>query len=384
VNVAPPLGDPLPSSAAGEWVWNEVAGSQCRDGSPAGFWYKRSAASKNVMIYLEGGGVCFSPQFCALNPKNVRERMYGDVFPPPPTAGDPMAIRMESSSTPFAPYTGGIFDLSNASNPVRDWNIVSIPYCTGDVFGGTRSDAVVPGDTSGAKQQFVGYRNMQKFLGRIIPTFKDAGRVLLAGSSAGAFGAGLSFNQTQDGFSQVGSAKVSIVMDSALIFTDAFLDPCLQKQWRDLWGLNAALPPDCPECQPASGGGFWKLIPFSARKFANARLGMISGQHDSIMRLFFSLGENQCTAPFPLLEPADKYEAAITDLRAVAAADPAAARFSTYVIGAAAGAAPNGVSYDIVHQWLWNERFYVKLAGNVSPAEWVSQLLRDEATTVGP
>jgi hypothetical protein len=102
------------------------------------------------------------------------------------------------------------------------------------------------------------------------------------------------------------------------------------------------------------------------------------------MRLFFALGENQCTAPFPFLMPAEKYEAAITDLRQQAEADPAADRFATYVIGAAAGSAPNGVAYQLTHQWLWNERFYMKLAGNTSPAEWMSKLLTDQATTVGP
>jgi hypothetical protein len=48
---------------------------------------------------------------------------------------------------------------------------VYTPYCTGDVHFGTRANATVPGLAQ--PQQFVGYRNMQKFVARLAPTFRD-------------------------------------------------------------------------------------------------------------------------------------------------------------------------------------------------------------------
>ena len=43
---------------------------------------------------------------------------------------------------------------------------------------------MVPGVTE--PQQFVGYRNMQKFVARIVPTFKDeVNQVVITGASAG-------------------------------------------------------------------------------------------------------------------------------------------------------------------------------------------------------
>lgn len=381
VDMAPPLGTALPASTAGQWVFQPVPDSKCRDGSAAGFWYKRSGKSKNLLFYLEGGGVCFNPQLCSLNAKNLKERIYGDVFPPPPNASDPMTIRLVTSSSNFEPYTTGIFDTTSTLNPVRDWNMVFVPYCTGDVYGGTLSDVTVPGDTSGTKQQFVGYLNMQKFLARIVPTFKDASKVLLTGTSAGGFGAGLNFNQTQDAFKKVGSAEVTAVLDSAVILNDTFLDPCLQKQWRELWGLNGALPWDCAACQRPDGSGFWQLIFYSSQKYPNARLGVVSGIHDSIMRLFLALGENHCQNP-PLLMPDTKYADALADLRAQIAAYPDGVRFASYYIGG--GAAPNGIPYDTVHQWLWQDRVYEKLAGGKTIAAWLGLLLNGQATTVGP
>ena len=35
----------------------------------------------------------------------------------------------------------GVFDLDNPDNPVRDWTMVFMPYCTGDVHAGTRTNA---------------------------------------------------------------------------------------------------------------------------------------------------------------------------------------------------------------------------------------------------
>jgi hypothetical protein len=381
-NTAPPLGAALPLTTPGEWVWNDVPGSMCRDGSPAGFWVKRSTSgATDLVLYLEGGGACLYSALCTLNASNLKERMLGEVFDVDPE--HPLGIRKATSAEPFRPYTGGIFDTNNPENPVRDWNMVFVPYCTGDAHGGTRRDVVVPDDASGNKQQFVGYSNMQKFVSRIAPTFADARKVLLAGTSAGGYGAGLNFNQVQDAFRLVGSARVTVLMDSAVIYDDKYLHPCLQKKWRDLWGLNGALPPDCPECQRADGGGFLELIFFSGRKYPEAQLGVLTATHDSIMRFFLAAGENECATPPPFFVPEAKYEEALTSLRVQVKSSPVGDGFCSYFIES--GAEPlRNTPYDQIHQWLPFDRFYVRLASNVSPAAWLARLLNGDPTTVGP
>src|SRR5687767_14480794 len=57
--------------AAPAWQWIEVAGSICRNGSVAGFHVSRSDTSKGILLYLEGGGSCYDPQTCALNPDST-------------------------------------------------------------------------------------------------------------------------------------------------------------------------------------------------------------------------------------------------------------------------------------------------------------------------
>jgi hypothetical protein len=174
-------------------------------------------------------------------------------------------------------------------------------------------------------------------------------------------------------------------MDSAVIYGDEFLDPCFQNKWRELWGLNGALPSaeDCPECHPFGGGGLLELIFFGGRKHPSSQLGIITAVHDSVTRAFFALGENGCNPPAPLSVPEDKYEAALNDLRFQVKTSESSKFFFSYYIESGTEpvrSTPNAQ----LHQWLPFDRFYVKLAGSTAPAAWVRQLLFGTPTSVGP
>jgi hypothetical protein len=265
-------------------------------------------------------------------------------------------VRQEPPST-------GIFDATRPDNPFQSWNMVWIPYCTGDAHSGSAPNTMVPGVAE--PQQFVGYLNMQKFVGHIVPTFSDAGRVVLTGTSAGSFGAGLNFNQVQDAF---GATPVTLLMDSGVPLSDAFMAPCLQKTWRDLWNYDALMPPECDECRHADGGGLIELVFFSARKYPNVRAGIISATEDDVMRFFMGFGENECGGAGSYAM--GKYTQAVGDLRQLAT--PYAAQFASYYVPG------------INHMYLQFDDFYQPLAGGVSVSSWVTDLLNGTTTNVGP
>jgi len=256
------------------------------------------------------------------------------------------------------PQTTGIFDYSNAQNPYKDWNAIWIPYCTGDAFGGSNPSGSIPGV---AATQFVGYQNMQKFVGHIVPTFPDAERVVLTGTSAGSFGAGLNFNQVQDAF---GSIPVTLIMDSGIPFADAFMSPTVQKQWRDLWNIGAALPPDCTTCTGADGGGLINLVFYSAKKYPGVKLGIISAEEDDIMKFFFGFGEASGSYP------TGKYPQGLADLRQEAV--PFTGQFASYYIPG------------ITHMYSQFADFYTPLAGGVTLVSWVNDVLAGTMHDVGP
>src|SRR5688500_154293 len=57
---------PQPLVATNEqWSWISVPGAKCGNGSSAGFAIHPTTRSRDVLIFLMGGGGCYSQQTCA-------------------------------------------------------------------------------------------------------------------------------------------------------------------------------------------------------------------------------------------------------------------------------------------------------------------------------
>jgi hypothetical protein len=228
-------------------------------------------------------------------------------------------------------------------------------------------------------QQFVGYHNLGLFLEHFGHHFKDAEKVLLSGSSAGGFGTLLNFDRTQEFFGS--GVRVFAVTDSGLAFRDEYLEPCLQKNWRELWGLNEMLPKDCKGCFNPTGGGLAEGLGafIFKQKYAGRMLGGgISTAQDQVIKLFFSLGLEACTNPV-LLDlpgaalglswyPDERYPAGLKDF-----IENVSSRSSTG-------------SYFMegdTHQHLFRPRFYEPNGIGKSIAEWLADTLDGKAVHVG-
>ncbi len=151
------LGAALPTNAPAGWNWHTIDGAMCRDGSPTGF-YTHDGTASSLLIYLEGGGACSDDHFCAFNPSSVNTLLSGDGESVLGSTFGAGAGWQQPGV--YTDNTGvqGIFDTTNTANPYKDWNIVYVPYCTGDVFFGKKPNATVSAGATGqtAPQQFVG------------------------------------------------------------------------------------------------------------------------------------------------------------------------------------------------------------------------------------
>lgn len=388
INLAPQMGAPLdpqgatmlsPPAPAG-WNWYPIDGAMCRDGSPAGIFVHFGTANK-LLWYLEGGGACSSLGFCNFNPPNVNSVISGDGQT---VLGSALGV-VPGRQQPGV-FEGGVmrgmFDTANPANPFKDWNMVYTPYCTGDVYFGTRQNVTVQGVAT--PQQFVGYLNMQKFVARLVPTFGETvDRVILTGASAGGFGSALNFSMVQDSF---GDVRVDVLDDSGPPFSDQFMPACMQQRWRDLWGYNDSLPPDCEECFQADGGGLVHLADFLMRKHPKATIAIVSSMQDEIIRLFFSAGLNNC-ANFATADPValtlgqampgtfmdgPSYTGGLTELRTLYGNT---GRLATYYMAAA---------NMTLHQHTWRQRFYEPASGNMTIAAFVTDFLNGTMAQVGP
>lgn len=325
------------------WTWVDFPNTKCRDGSMAGIGIRRNNASKDLIIFLEGGGACFDDVTCLANPGNA------DIWKAEPK--------------------GGILNPADANNPLKDWNLVYVPYCTGDVHAGTRSDVMVSGLFP--KEQFVGYLNMEKYLQRIVPTFPDPSRVLLTGISAGGFGASSTAVLVQRAYA---NEKVIMIDDSGPPQNGEVVPPCLQQKMRELWGLDNSVLKDCGASCPDKNDFQDAMGLYLVKTFNDRRGGLISSIHDGIIAGFFGAGNNGCkgTALVDSVPPA-VFEKGLLDFRA---AVKDSATFGTYY--------PNSTQ----HTWL-TDLFEVKFSAaevnGVKLTTWVSDIIDGKPPThVGP
>ena len=148
--------------------WEQIALPRlatCAFDTPFSFFVHRppTASPARLLIYFEGGGACWDWVSCS------------GTFDPSVADGELDAYR-------------GIFDFSNPANPFRDDAVVFIPYCTGDVHVG---DTIrrYGRDSTSRPVHHQGSRNVQAVLDWIARQNLQPPQVVVAGTSAGSYGA---------------------------------------------------------------------------------------------------------------------------------------------------------------------------------------------------
>ncbi|MCS6797797.1 MAG: pectinacetylesterase family protein [Myxococcota bacterium] len=267
------------------WTFVEFPDARCMNDTPTGIGVNLVPGARRVVIFLEGGGACFDFSTCLTV-------AHQDGF---------NAATLRSLS-----LDRGIFRRSDASNPLRDWSYVFVPYCSGDVHAGNTD---VRGGPSGRTHR--GYINMSRYLERLVPTFEDVELVLLTGSSAGGIGTMANYDQVARAF---GCTPVHALDDAGPLFSDTYLRPCLQRWVRGMWNVDVALPRDCRGCFGADGGGIVHMFPYLAAKYPDRRFGLLSTTADRTMRTFFGYGYSPgCDMPRLMVQR--DFEAGLRELR---------------------------------------------------------------------
>jgi Pectinacetylesterase len=156
-----------PESSA-DWLQIPVngagLGAVCACGMPYSF-FVHSGNPDKLMVYFQGGGACWNADTCK--------------------EGGPFDDSVE-------PYEldryEGIFNFANVDNPVADFSIVVVAYCTGDVHTGSATQTF----SDGGKDftiKFNGFTNVQAVLDWTFAHYEHPTRLVVTGSSAGAYGA---------------------------------------------------------------------------------------------------------------------------------------------------------------------------------------------------
>ncbi|MCA9637604.1 MAG: hypothetical protein KC420_16365, partial [Myxococcales bacterium] len=323
-------GEPLPDGGIGEWIWVEFPDAFCRDGSNAGIAVRYGLENK-LMFFFEGGGACFNDA-CDFTAFNI----------------------------PFVAPIDGIFSRSNDANPVRDWTMVYVPYCTGDIHAGDKDT-----ELGGQLRYFHGYTNITRYLEILVPSF-PVERVLLTGISAGGFGAALNSTQVADAYGE--GVELTVVDDSGPPLSNKVIAPCLQAIFHEVWGLDNTILAACPECSPDDFAT--DLLAHVIDGYPALRYALFSNTGDQIIRTYMGAGwgnamYDKCdgiSTPVPIKAYSD-------DLDAIRAKYEEA--ISTFY-------------YPSIGHTVLRVSYYVTAVGGTSVPQWLADVLDGQITHVGP
>lgn len=165
------------ASASAPLVLLTDARATCLDGTLSGLYVEPaapgSANATKFVIFLEGGGECANAASCTAASKSVLG------------SSNYFAKSLEFGEGQF--YASGL-----ASNPLASWTRVDVPYCSQDLYSGTRE--------STSPETFGLYFSGHHILEAVFALLRDehglgsATEVVLTGASAGGIGAWINAN----------------------------------------------------------------------------------------------------------------------------------------------------------------------------------------------
>lgn len=282
----PALGDPIDVAATEEWTWVPIEGTMCADGTEAGVGVNFTTQSRDLVIFFQGNGVCYDETTCGLF-KGLLTGM----------GADPLDHMWWGDKN-----TGhlGIFDRTNPDNPLKQANFVVFPHCGVD---GHTADKDTDYPSIGTVHQH-GYSNVTVALDRIVPTFLDAERIVVAGFSAGGIGSGANYHQIASAFAAVGKPPPYLIDDAGPVLRPPYLEPIARDKLRTGWGLDKTLEPWCPEC---AAQGYHTIHETLAKLHPGLRSSVVCAYNDGVATPLYQLLDAE---PFD----GSKLEAGLRDL----------------------------------------------------------------------
>jgi hypothetical protein len=324
-------------------------------------FFVRLGDPRRLVIIWDGGGACFDGATC-----------IGSAL-----LGEPL-YSLEVGQTPLRlARTGGIADAGNPANPIREFTQVFIPYCTGDVHIGAADTTYAFETATGPVQwtiQHRGFANVvavlewlsdhyQHVLGEVPHT------VLLAGASAGGYGAQFAYPAVHERFPE--DTRMHLLTDSANgIVSAAFHDRALGPG--GTWAVWDNLAPELVNAVAAGA----EELPLALNtalglSFPDARVGQYTRAYDAVQVFYFNVMRH-LDAPRRWWDGSELFLTALTWTARTRVA-----------MRASAGALPNYRMYlakGFDHTIIGDDSFYAERSASGIPfRDWLHDMLAEPA-----
>jgi hypothetical protein len=165
------------------WEQIQLAGTQCGNGSQYRFYLYNNPNSTNLLVLFEGGGACWDYATCsgqagilgAAHPNGIPNN-YIQEFQPKYVS--PLVNGADPGIPPFR---------SKKNIATNGWDVVYMPYCTGDVHVGNavRTYTDPTGVNPPITWRHVGYNNTVAAMNYVKSRLPTIGKALITGFSAG-------------------------------------------------------------------------------------------------------------------------------------------------------------------------------------------------------
>ncbi|WP_298776665.1 pectin acetylesterase-family hydrolase [uncultured Shewanella sp.] len=217
-------------------LWQQVnlskeTGAICGNGSEYKFYIRRVNDNHNYLFYLEGGGACWDYESCS-GQEGVRGARNPDGIP------DNYIFNLNTALvSPF------IFPPHYEDHPeVQNWNLVYVPYCTGDIYAGDRVEVYDDPEGINAPLEWHhnGFANMRAINAWLRDNMQQPARMMVTGCSAGGTGSLVNYHLLRRDMSPTSTAY--LFNDSGPIFpalqgSEAASLP-LHRKINQAWGLD--------------------------------------------------------------------------------------------------------------------------------------------------
>ena len=238
-------------------------GAVCLDGSPGGFYLRKSpSGSRSWAINFEGGIQCYRDIDCAARTKeNIGS----------------------SRNWPSSSSFNGILSEDADENPeFHDWNLVHVEYCDGAVFSGNLDEPFV---VDGVKVYSRGARMLKAIFDNLLNVqgMKDADNVLVAGGSAG--GQAVTYHANQIAAWMPSSVRIKFAAFSSFFPPFRTVDgvDVIEREWEMTYNLMNMSGSINPLCEKAMGPGkeYRCQFPPLSIEFVNVPYFMSNSYYDS-------------------------------------------------------------------------------------------------------
>lgn len=235
------------------------------------FWYQQGTAD-GLVVFFDGGGSCWNDETCC------KPRLSGEAAVFDGAAANSVFKAMILPSDDPSRMSG-LFDTHETRNPVRDWSKVFISYCTGDVHSGSNTaEYHDPANGKPFKIEHRGWDNAQVVKEWMRKNLPKPHRILICGSSAGAYGAATHFGPLREMYPE---ARAFYLGDGGMGVTTPEFEKARNESWNymlpvSIVGAAAQKIPDR------------EVVARLAARFPEDRFAQYTTAHDVVQTNFYA------------------------------------------------------------------------------------------------